>query len=147
LELLTNDRRVEINATPVHGTVPAEYLRAVDQTYGKDHRDRLPLRLERRFRPWSYQVTQRRLELRSKDNFDFGETVYVVFLDVVAMQIRYSYDRLDLAEATDLAVIEPFTDVPERHRDRFIWLSVGDHTHQGFVVCAAFAIRTEAPAP
>jgi hypothetical protein len=112
----------------------------------KDYRRLLPLRLERTFRPWSYQVTQRRLELRSDNNFEFGETVYAVFLDVLAMQIRRGYDRLDIAEATNLAAIEQFADIPERHRDRFMSLSVGDHAHQGFVVCAAFETRIEPPA-
>jgi hypothetical protein len=46
----------------------------------EEMRQRLPLGFDRTFRPWSYRVTQRRLEFRSDQNFDFGETLYVVFL-------------------------------------------------------------------
>ena len=110
-----------------------------------DLRKRLPLRFERKFRPWSYQVTQRRLDLRSDENFEFGETVYVAFLDVFAMQVRRTYERLQVAEAENLYAIEQFADIPERHSHRYLRLSVGDSLHAGFVVCAAFSVRIEQP--
>ena len=113
----------------------------------KDVRERLPVPFERKFRPWSYQVTQRRLELRSDENFEFGETIYVLFFDVFAMQIRRTYDRLEVAETTNLPSVEQFADIPERHSNRYLRLSVGDGVHVGFVVCATFDVRIDAPAP
>ncbi|MEV0398044.1 hypothetical protein [Polymorphospora rubra] len=103
------------------------------------------MRYERPFRPWSYQVTQRRLELRTDGNFEFGETIYVAFLDVAAMQIRRTYDWLEVSESDNVAEIGHFADIPERHKSRFLTLSVGDGAHTGFVVCAAFEVRMERP--
>jgi hypothetical protein len=128
-----------LNPGPV-SYIPEEVLVDVEA-----YRRRLPIRFDRSFRPWSYQVTQRRLELRSDGNFDIGETVYVAFLDVLAMQVRRVYDGLDVAEAVDSAAIEQFADIPERHSSRYLRLSVGDDSHSGFVVCSAFEVRIEPP--
>jgi len=111
----------------------------------EDLRGRLPLKFERQFRPWSYRATQRRLDLRSDYNFEFGDTVYVTFFDVLAMQIRHRYDRLQIAEMVEVSTIDQFADVPERHSDRLLRLSVGDGSHEGFVMCAVFEVRIEPP--
>lgn len=111
----------------------------------EEMRRRLPLQLDRQFRPWSYRVTQRRLELRSDKNFENGETLYVAFLDVLAMKVKHVYESLHLAEIQDAAAIDQFVGIPERHAFRYMRLSVGDGSQAGFVVCAMFDIRVEPP--
>jgi hypothetical protein len=113
----------------------------------EEYRRRLPLRFERKFRPWSYRVSQRRLELRSDGNFEFGETIFIAFFDVLAMQVRSAYEGLEVAEAIDVAIIEQFANIPKDLGRRHLRLSVGDSSHVGFVVCAVFDVRHEPPAP
>ena len=97
----------------------------------------LPLRLDCSFRPWSYQVSHRRLVLRSAENTGSTETIDIVFLDVVGMKIRVHYDELLIAVAGDLTEIYEFVEVPGRHRSRYLNLIVSDGKHSGFVVCGA----------
>ena len=59
--------------------------------------EQLPLRLSRSFRPWAYTVSHRTLTLRSDGNEAAGETVYVRFLDVLAMQVRHRFHQLTIA--------------------------------------------------
>lgn len=110
----------------------------------ENFRERLPIRFKRSFRPWSYQLGHSRLELRSAQGGDSTDTLYVVFINVIGMQIRYWYKELLIAEATDTAGIDRFVDIPDRHSDRYMRLSVGDGTYEGFVVCGALDTRTEA---
>ena len=108
-------------------------------------RQQLPLQFDRQFRLWSYRVTQRRLELRTDRNFEVGETLYVIFLDVLAMQVRNSFQKLEIAEAEDIVAMDDFADIPGRHSSRYLRLSVGDGQHTGFVVCATIDTRIEPP--
>ena len=109
----------------------------------KDFRERLPLRFERTFRPWSYQLGHGRLEFRSGRKPEFGNTLYVVFINVVGMQVRHWYKELVITEAADTAAIDRFVDIPERHSHRYMRLSVGDGKYEGFVVCGAIDVRVE----
>ncbi|MDG6103915.1 hypothetical protein Daura_23650 [Dactylosporangium aurantiacum] len=107
-----------------------------------DVRDHLPLRIERLFEPWSYELPRRRLELRTGGDRETGQRLCVVFYEVMAMQVRRSYRQLVIAEATDTAAIDRFAAVPERISHTVLRLAVGDDEHQGFVVCAALMLET-----
>lgn len=48
-----------------------------------DAAESLPLHLKRPFRPWSYEISHRRLVLRSDGNDESGVAVEVEFLDVL----------------------------------------------------------------
>src|SRR5215472_3383767 len=109
----------------------------------ENFRERLPLRFKRTFRPLSYQLGHSRLELRSGHSPDFTDTLYVIFINVVGMQIRQWYKELLIVEAADTAAIDRFVDIPERHSHRYMRLSVGDGIYEGFVVCGALDIRIE----
>jgi hypothetical protein len=87
------------------------------------------------------------MTLRSDGNEAAGETVYVRFLDVLAMQLRRSYPELTVAMAVDTSAIERFADVPERHSGRFMRLTVTDGVHHGFVVCAVIDVTIGPPEP
>jgi hypothetical protein len=107
-----------------------------------DARDRLPLTIDRRFRPRRYQSSHRELVL-STIAPGVDAPVEVIFLDVLAMQVRSSYDRLLIADAGRRPEIERFVDIPERHDDKFLRLSVSDGTHEGFVVCGAIRLHDQ----
>jgi hypothetical protein len=92
-------------------------------------------------------VGHRELTLRSDRNEEFGETIHVRFLDVLGMQTRYRYARLLIAEAVDAPSINRFVDVPARHSDRYLRLTVSDGAHQGFVVCAVLDVSSGPPLP
>lgn len=102
----------------------------------------LPLRFERLFQPVLYTLSHRTLVLRSYGRADpghgaseFAESVDVVFVDVIAMSTRARYRPLLITAQGDLAEVDGFPEVPERHRHRYVYLSVSDGTHDGFVVC------------
>ncbi|WP_432832844.1 hypothetical protein [Dactylosporangium sp. CA-092794] len=99
----------------------------------------LPLHIDRQFRPWRYEVSHRRLVFRGSVD-EMGETIDVVFLDVLGMKIRHKYDQLLIADADDRLEIDEFVDVPERHDARYVRLTVSDGVHVGFVVCASVHI-------
>jgi hypothetical protein len=109
--------------------------------------EHLPLRLSRSFRPWSYTVSHRTLTLRSDGNEAAGETVYVRFLDVLAMQLRHRYPELLIATATDTDPIDRFVEIPDRHSDRYLRLTVTDGAHPGFGVAAVLDVSTGPPVP
>ena len=109
-----------------------------------DSRDRLPLTFDRSFRPWSYGVTHRRLVLSTGlpgKNTEFE----VEFLDVLAMRLRFRFDRLLITEAGRRPEIEEFVELPERHDDKYLRLSLSDGRHEGFVVCGAIHVREHPP--
>src|SRR5438105_3889993 len=91
----------------------------------------LPLHLDRPFRPWQYEVSHRRLVFRSVADRT-GDTIDVVFLDVLGMKIRHDYSQLLIADATVRSEIDDFIDVPERHDARYVRLTVSDGAHVGF---------------
>ncbi|WP_196279509.1 hypothetical protein [Catellatospora vulcania] len=107
----------------------------------------LPLHLARPFRQWLYTVSHRTLILRSHGRADPGhgtsrseESVDVVFVGVLAMNTRVNYRELFIAIRGDLTEVDGFTEVPERHRHRYVCLTVSDGTHDGFVVCANLGV-------
>lgn len=109
--------------------------------------EQLPLRFAQSFRPWAYTVSHRTLTLRSDGNEAAGETVYVRFLDVLAMQLRHRYAELVVATAVDARAIDRFVEVPARHSARYLRLTVTDGVHDGFVVCAVVDVTTGPPVP
>ena len=109
--------------------------------------EQLPLRLSRSFRPWAYTVSHRTLTLRSDGNEAAGETVYVRFLDVLAMQVRHRFHQLTIATAVDPSAIDRFVEIPDRHSARYLRLTVTDGAHEGFVVCAVLDVTTGPPEP
>ncbi|MDP9791506.1 hypothetical protein J2S43_000018 [Catenuloplanes nepalensis] len=109
-----------------------------------DSRSRLPLTIDRRFRPWRYQASHRQLIL-STDAPGKSTEFEIVFLDVLAMQIRFAFDRLLIADAGRRPEIERFAEIPERHDDRYLRLTVSDGEHEGFVVCGAIHVREHPP--
>ncbi|MFD5798577.1 hypothetical protein [Streptomyces diastatochromogenes] len=108
-----------------------------------DHQEELPLHFGRPFRPWLYEVSHRRLVLRSQAGGEFGETVDVVFLDVLGMKLKSNYASLSIAPAEHLAEIDDFVNIPERHRSRYMKLLVSDGAGEGFVVCGTFHVLRE----
>ncbi|MEU8001363.1 hypothetical protein AB0B66_09415 [Catellatospora sp. NPDC049111] len=109
----------------------------------------LPLRFERTFQPWMYAASHRTLVLRSHGRADpghesaeFEEAVDVMFVGVIAMNTRFHYRPLLIAAVGDLTEVEGFPEVPERHRAGFVYLSVSDGTHDGFVVCGNLQVGT-----
>src|SRR3712207_4738373 len=96
-----------------------------------DSRERLPLSIDRHFRPWLYQASHRQLVLSTGAPGN-GTQFAVVFVDVLAMQLRFGYERLLIADAGRRPEIERFVEIPERHDDKFLRLSVSDGEHEGF---------------
>ncbi|BCJ76350.1 hypothetical protein CS0771_58940 [Catellatospora sp. IY07-71] len=110
-------------------------------------RGRLPLRFERRFRVWSYTVSQRHLVLRSDRNSDHDDTLDVAFMDVAGMKLRHSYDRLSISESVDFESLNSFVGIPQRLVGTYAALDVGDDVHQGFVICRVLEIRVDRQVP
>ncbi|MEU7825540.1 hypothetical protein [Catellatospora sp. NPDC049133] len=109
----------------------------------------LPLRFERTFQPWMYTASHRTLVLRSHGRADpghesaeFAEAIDVMFVNVIAMSTRVRYRPLLIAALSDLTEVEGFPEVPERLRAGFVYLSVSDGTHDGFVVCGNLQVDT-----
>jgi hypothetical protein len=98
----------------------------------------LPLRFERPFQVWSYQVSHRRLVLRSRAG-EPGDVIEVEFLGVLGMKLRSSYDRLAVTAGGEAGAL---VEVPERHRGRFRTYTVSDGRHDGFVICGAVRLHT-----
>jgi hypothetical protein len=104
-----------------------------------DFQSNLPLRIERTFRALSYQLSHSRLELRSGVGFD--DRIHVTFVNVIGMQVKQWYGELVIAQATDTIHIDRFVNIPERFSRRYMRLTVGDGTSEGFVVCGALDVR------
>ncbi|BCJ76445.1 hypothetical protein CS0771_59890 [Catellatospora sp. IY07-71] len=104
-----------------------------------DLRVGLPLQFDCSFRPWSYRVSHRTLVLRSHNRE--GGDIDVVFVDVLGMKIKALYRGLTISDSGRVAEIDEFVDVPERHRSRYVNLSVSDRDDGGFVVCGALRIE------
>ncbi|MDP9793376.1 hypothetical protein J2S43_001888 [Catenuloplanes nepalensis] len=64
---------------------------------------KFPLRYNRRFKVWSYQVSHNVLLLRSNSGRGFVDRVDVMFRDVAAFRLRRTYENLavDLVPASD----------------------------------------------
>jgi hypothetical protein len=107
----------------------------------EDPRDGLPLHFKRPFRLWAYEVSHRRLVLRSEGAVEAGATLEVEFLDVLGVKVRSNYRDLLISEAVDVSEIDQFADVPERHSSRYLRLVVSDGVHKGFVVCGSFRVQ------
>src|SRR5947208_1066810 len=99
-----------------------------------DNQEGLPLRFERSFRPWLYEVSHRRLVLRSYVSGDEIELIDIEFLDVLGMKIRHGYEELSISEVGDSIEIDDFVDVPERHKARYRKLIVSDGLRDGCIV-------------
>jgi hypothetical protein len=98
----------------------------------------LPIVLERHFRPWAYGVGHSRLVLLSRATGDDPDDIRVHFHGVRAVHLRSSYHHLvlDAVDEQWRAEMIAFVDVPPRHRDRLLYLSVSSGLHPGYVVCA-----------
>jgi len=104
----------------------------------------LPLHFKRPFRPWSYEISHRRLVLRSDGNGGSGAAVEVEFLDVLGMKIRSNYEELLIDDGTAVvAEIDRFVDVPELHSSRYLKLLMSDGRHEGFVVCGSVRVHRD----
>ncbi len=103
----------------------------------------LPLRIDRHFRPWRYQVSHRTLELRSEVRDATPKVLDVVFVNVLAMKIRHDYGKLVISEAEDLDEAADFVEVPEQFRHNYRTYQVSDGTHSGFVICGSLQLRHE----
>ncbi|MFF7388530.1 hypothetical protein ACFZAE_08770 [Streptomyces scabiei] len=111
----------------------------------------LPLRIERPFLLWSYEVSHRRLVLRSRPGAGatggaVGGAVEVEFLNVLGMKVKSQYSQLLISPApapgTAAAVdIDAFVSVPDRHRSKITTLLVSDGAEDGFVICGALRVR------
>ena len=100
----------------------------------------LPLHFRRSFQLWSYEVSHRRLTLLSQAAGG-SESVEVEFLDVLGMKVKSSYAELVVKDAEDLAKIDDFVVIPERHKGRYQNLIVSDGALDGFVVCGSVRIH------
>lgn len=113
----------------------------------------LPLRIERPFVLWSYEVSHRRLLLRAEPGGVAGGAGEVEFVDVVGMQVKSHYSELLISPApargtAAAAGIDAFVPVPERHRSKFTALLVSDGAvGGGFVVCGGFRVRPSGGRP
>ncbi|MDX3033132.1 hypothetical protein QBB33_07410 [Streptomyces scabiei] len=103
----------------------------------------LPLRFRRPFQLWSYQVSHRRLVLRSHPGGGLDGTVEIEFLNVLGMKLKSHYSELLVSAAPDAATtrIDEFVDIPDRHKAKFNALLVSDGSDDGFVVCGSLRVR------
>jgi hypothetical protein len=106
-----------------------------------------PLRIDRPFLLWSYEVSHRRLVLREQPGDEAGVgAVEVEFLNVLGMKVKSQYSQLLISRApapgTPAAVdIDAFVSVPDRHRSTFVTLLVSDGADDGFVICGSLRLR------
>jgi hypothetical protein len=97
-----------------------------------------PIVLDRRFRVWRYGVSHSQLLLHAHADSSHLEHLNVLFEDVRAVKLRSSYQPLILAPAGNPARndILAFADMPERHRLRYLSLTLSTEPEAGFVLCA-----------
>jgi len=97
-----------------------------------------PIVLDRRFRVWRYGVSHSQLLLHAHADTTHLEHLNVLFEDVRAVKLRSSYQPLILALAANPVRddILAFADVPERHRLRYLTLTLSTEPEAGFVLCA-----------
>jgi len=97
-----------------------------------------PIVLDRRFRVWRYGVSHSQLLLHAHADTTHLEHVNVLFEDVRAVKLRSSYQPLILAPAGNPVRndILAFADIPERHRLRYLSVTLSTDPEAGFVVCA-----------
>jgi hypothetical protein len=91
-----------------------------------------PIMLDRRFRAWCYGVSHSQLLLHAHADATYLEHVNVLFEDVRAVKLRSSYEPLSLAPAGDPVRNDmlAFADIPERHRRRFLTLTLSTEPRQ-----------------
>jgi hypothetical protein len=97
-----------------------------------------PIVLDRRFRVWRYGVGHSQLLLHAHAEAADAEHLNVLFEDVRAVKLRSSYQPLILALAAHPVRddILAFADIPERHRPRYLSLTLSARPEAGFVLCA-----------
>lgn len=97
-----------------------------------------PIVLDRRFRVWRYGVSHSQLLLHAHADTTHFEHLNVLFEDVRAVKLRPSYQPLILAPADNPVRndILAFADMPERHRLRYLSLTLSTEPEAGFVLCA-----------
>jgi hypothetical protein len=97
-----------------------------------------PIVLDRRFRVWGYGVGHSQLLLHARADAADSEYLNVLFEDVRAVKLRSSYQPLILVPAGNPVRndILAFADMPERHRHRYLSLTLSTQPEAGFVLCA-----------
>ncbi|GIE35774.1 hypothetical protein Ait01nite_088190 [Actinoplanes italicus] len=94
--------------------------------------------LDRQFRVWGYGVAHSRLLMHARADTADPEYLNVLFEDVRAVKLRSSYQPLILASASNPVRndILAFAAIPERHRHRFLSLTLSTEPEARFVLCA-----------
>ena len=97
-----------------------------------------PIVLDRRFRVWRYGVSHSQLLLHAHAGTAHLEHLNLLFEDVRAVKLRASYQPLILALADNPTRdgILIFAEIPERHRHRYLSLTLANEPEAGFVLCA-----------
>jgi hypothetical protein len=102
----------------------------------------LPIVFERYFQTWSFGVGHAQLVLLSRAKAGDEENVVVHFEGIRAMELRSSYRPLvvDLLDEPRRGELIAWAGIPDRLRDRFLYLSVSSGTPRGYVVCGRVTV-------
>lgn len=125
------------------------------QPRGAGPEGNLPLHIKRPFQLWSYEVSHRRLVLRTCLGGGPDGRVEIEFLDVLGMKLKSHYPELLISPAPDTVRattgIDEFVHIPDRHRSKFTTLLISDGptngwggsggSGYGFVVCGALRVH------
>jgi hypothetical protein len=97
-----------------------------------------PIVLDRRFQVWRYGVGHSQLLMHSLAEAADSDHLNVLFEDVRAVKLRWSYHPLVLMPAGNPIRNEilSFADIPERHQHRYMSLTLSTRPDAGFVLCA-----------
>jgi hypothetical protein len=100
-------------------------------------RPELPVTFERKFKMWQYSVSLSRLCLRSLANEVPGAThsLEVMFQGLDAVQVRHTYSRLVLRQASESEVLEIIQRLDEVPFGDTRYIVLGDSILDGWVVC------------
>ncbi|MFD8705064.1 hypothetical protein ACFV1W_20995 [Kitasatospora sp. NPDC059648] len=99
-----------------------------------------PIHFGRRFYVQSYQVSHRKLVMRSAPE-PRTDPVDVIFDDVLGMKVRSSYRELHITNSGDPVEVDDFLDLPQRYSLGYTNLTVSDGKTTGFVVCRRLRVR------
>jgi hypothetical protein len=95
------------------------------------------INLGHRFTPWRFGIGHSQLLLRGWPHEGESERLWVLFESVRAVKLRRTYQPLELrrAEPVSRERILDFAEIPDRHRARYVCVTLPVEDF-GFVVCS-----------
>lgn len=110
-------------------------------TDSEPYETNLPVRFDRKFRPWQYDVSHSYLRLKSLASPADPTSIEIRFHGVVAVKLKSVYEPLTLADATPSQRDEilTFADLGAQHYRRVRCLILSAHDGESFIACLRFS--------